>query len=401
MRAFTIKREGKFTFQTYPPKEYITAKEWIEREGTKHPGTQYIKIFSGEPISRRLPGTLDKETHWKFRLADVLSQNIEIKSHAQINWDLWKKYTYQSPEAFVAVIPNGRVWGTNGTVITPDNQLLYDLSVESTLFLPQTHSVFLQSSLPKMEKIEKTAAVITTSYADSFYHWMIDALPRFELIRRSGIHPDYYIVNEWYPYHKEALDIIGIPDEKILHCNQLQHFQFPLLLAPSLPGIWGYIPRWVHDYLRSTFLLQKSLPMKKRKLYISRAKSAWRRVINEEALRELLEKQGFETFYLEELSITEQAELFANAEAIIAPHGAGLTNLVFASPGAKVIELFGPYYVQGLYWAMSWQAGLEYYYLIGEGPQPAEYEEPFKIHSEDILIDLEKVEKLLAIAGLM
>jgi len=49
----------------------------------------------------------------------------------------------------------------------------------------------------------------------------------------------------------------------------------------------------------------------------------------------------------------------ANAEAIIAPHGAGLTNLVFCAPGARVVELF-PSLTVDCYYRLSVDLGLEY-----------------------------------------
>jgi capsular polysaccharide biosynthesis protein len=39
------------------------------------------------------------------------------------------------------------------------------------------------------------------------------------------------------------------------------------------------------------------------------------------------------------LTAGEQAALFDGAEAVVAPHGAGLTNLIFASSACAVLEL--------------------------------------------------------------
>jgi hypothetical protein len=52
----------------------------------------------------------------------------------------------------------------------------------------------------------------------------------------------------------------------------------------------------------------------------------------------------------------------------VGPHGGALTNLAFASPGASVVELFAPDYVQGCYWKLSdCVSGLTYRYLVGDG----------------------------------
>lgn len=91
-----------------------------------------------------------------------------------------------------------------------------------------------------------------------------------------------------------------------------------------------------------------------------------RKVVNEEQFMQVLVRLGFELVTFESMSVFEQAALMAEAEIVVAPHGAGLANLVFCSPGTKVIELFSPAYVNVCYWILSNQCNLEYYYLMGE-----------------------------------
>jgi capsular polysaccharide biosynthesis protein len=55
---------------------------------------------------------------------------------------------------------------------------------------------------------------------------------------------------------------------------------------------------------------------------------------------------------------------------VVGAHGAGLANLLFCTPGTKVLELFAPRCVNLCYWVISNHAGLNYHYLLGEGPWP-------------------------------
>jgi len=48
---------------------------------------------------------------------------------------------------------------------------------------------------------------------------------------------------------------------------------------------------------------------------------------------------NFDSLILEETSLAHQIERFQSADVIIAQHGAALANLIFAKPGAKVIEI--------------------------------------------------------------
>jgi capsular polysaccharide biosynthesis protein len=84
-------------------------------------------------------------------------------------------------------------------------------------------------------------------------------------------------------------------------------------------------------------------PSEKTKIYVSRKNS--KRALPEEAqLEDLLRSQGFFIAHLESMAWTDQISLFQGADVVVAPHGAGLANLVFTNPGALVIELTNGYH---------------------------------------------------------
>lgn len=76
-----------------------------------------------------------------------------------------------------------------------------------------------------------------------------------------------------------------------------------------------------------------------RRLYLSRAGAAVRRVVNEPAVRAALEPLGVEAVRPETLDIDAQIALFAEAEAIVMPLGGGSAAIAFAPPGTVVVEL--------------------------------------------------------------
>ena len=79
-----------------------------------------------------------------------------------------------------------------------------------------------------------------------------------------------------------------------------------------------------------------------RRLYVSRKDGLGRHVHNNDEVLALLKPLGFEEVVLSPLTVKEQMQLFADAEFIISPHGAGLLNGVFSGAETKVIELFSP-----------------------------------------------------------
>lgn len=86
-----------------------------------------------------------------------------------------------------------------------------------------------------------------------------------------------------------------------------------------------------------------------------------------------------------------KTSLFANAEAIVAPHGAGLTNLLFCKPGTKVIEIMNPDWFLDCFFSIGDNVGLDYCYMIGT-PQPG--------GKEDITVDMQRLENALYRVGL-
>jgi Glycosyltransferase 61 len=97
------------------------------------------------------------------------------------------------------------------------------------------------------------------------------------------------------------------------------------------------------------------------KIFISRKGS--RTVSNETEITDLLESQGFQKVYFEDISVSEQCRVFGNAREIISIHGAAMAFLVFnrnglARPrgdfsGLRLIELFGAGYLSDMYRRMA------------------------------------------------
>ncbi|QGG48804.1 glycosyltransferase family 61 protein [Heliorestis convoluta] len=365
------------------PRDYVLTSAWVEQQ-ERRSGAKYVQIEPPHRIKRSKPKTIEGSIHPEY--LNLLS--------------------IESPATFVAKIPKGRVWGANGTVITPDNHLLGDVSKVFRTTL-EDHALFSQQILPELKTISGTVAVLSQAGWWNYYHWMFDILPRLALLRHVGWEPDYYIVNHnvnEFKYQEQTLQIVGIPKEKIISPNDDFYVQADLLLVPSHAGHIDNMPLWTCQFLREHFLpsRQSQQDSAQRRLYISRAKGSSRRLLNESELVQHLRFLNFEVVYLEELTVLEQAKLFASAEAIVASHGAGLTNLVFCQPGTKVFELMSPHYINPVFWGLANQVGLDYYYIFGEGEVPAEMGDPFSTgqYLLDFQVDVNKVQSLLMIGGI-
>jgi hypothetical protein len=117
-----------------------------------------------------------------------------------------------------------------------------------------------------------------------------------------------------------------------------------LFLWPSLVSdrCMGLLPTEYYEAIRVPVFKEYNLSnqhIKKERLYISRQGAKHRRVLNEDALMQLLEKWGFHKVVLEDLPFREQVELFHRAEIIVGPHGAGL-GTIFFSGNIDVVVLY-------------------------------------------------------------
>lgn len=211
----------------------------------------------------------------------------------------------------------------------------------------------------------------------NIWHYLFDSMPKIKLAQDAGFRLDSF---DWVVVHslagkieRKVLERLGVPNAKVIEARMAPWIQAEELTFVTLGCLLPPDP-WVLDWLRSNFLPRPArLARKGRKLFISRAEASRRRFLNEEPLRAVLESNGFETVRLETLGFEEQVAVMREAEAIVAPHGAGLTNLVWCEPGTTVVELFANEYVSGCYWAIAEMLQLQYFYEVGAPTLPGKF----------------------------
>jgi tetratricopeptide (TPR) repeat protein/capsular polysaccharide biosynthesis protein len=269
-------------------------------------------------------------------------------------------------EAFIATIANGRVWNDSltNTVITSNHQIVSDLSDGSP-------EVILSSDhIPSALELEGTVAFLSVQFGLVYYHWMIDILPRVALLQQQGLYKkiDYFVVNRYQTaYEKETFKMFGISQNKIIESTQFPHITASHFIIPSRMRDSATLPPWAIESLRQFILSDSSYHFScSDRLYISRTQAKKRKMINEEAIIDLLKQYEFRIVYFEKMSVREQANCIATAEVVIAPHGSGLTNLIFCQPGTKVIEILSPSWLNSCYWMLSQTCQLDYFCLVGE-----------------------------------
>lgn len=173
---------------------------------------------------------------------------------------------------------------------------------------------------------------------NNYYHWTMECLPRIRLLEmyaaRNGTYPDLLVPTNRPSWMDETIDMVGY-NGRIVPWND-GIVGVDRLVVPTFPDPTPAECRWLRDRMYDDDVASDTPS----RLYISRADATVRQVENRDEIQPVLDEYGFETYVLGELSVAEQVTLFANADVVVSPHGAGLTNLVYADDIA-VVELFG------------------------------------------------------------
>jgi tetratricopeptide (TPR) repeat protein len=235
---------------------------------------------------------------------------------------------------------------------------------------------YIQECFPEIT-IEEPCLLLGGS--DNYYHWLIDYLPRLGIL---DYHPELrdlpiYMNDRPGSFIQDSLKAIGIDPSRIKTVPMGRIATLKQAYIAHVPGRPTYDngePVWMKpnpnmynvEFLRRHFLKDIPEPKKKKRYFISREKAQFRRCINEARIFEIAQEHGFEKLFNEGKSFMEQIQSYAEAEAIIGPHGAGFTNMVFSPKGTKIIEMFPLNREQDFYEVIAKQLDMPYIKL--EGP---------------------------------
>ena len=238
----------------------------------------------------------------------------------------------------------------------------------------EEHPIFLRSRLPEPQPFEGALlSLATRGTATNYYHFLTDLLPRWGIFREAcpDVPVDGVYLSLRSGYQRELFALAGLDVLPVVEVAKHACLAPDRLLVPSTPNQDLMAPAWVVDWLRTHLRPSADPSTQPRSLYVTRGSAPHtRRYVEEAALWPRLAERGFARIDPGTISVQEQIDHFAAAEVIVAPHGAALANLVFARPGARVLEMFATDYVNPCYWAIAVAAGLDYRYLVAGDPDP-------------------------------
>ncbi|MGE9296467.1 MAG: glycosyltransferase family 61 protein [Puniceicoccales bacterium] len=249
--------------------------------------------------------------------------------------------------------------------------------------------------LKPTEHVAEPALWVTDTWADSFFFWLTEVLPRL-VFARSQLGPEVplYFPGAMYsiPFIKESLDILG-ERPKLIPPGEVRKFadlHIPLRMA----AIHDMNPLWVNETGKRLREHLKVDRVPGRRVNISRRQARKRKLENQDAVEAILEKHGFENVVMESLSMTEQLKLMAETSVLCALHGAGLSHMLAMPPGGTVIEIQPRGGINSSFFNLADACGHRYIFVQSE----VRSESDKSIHA-DSWLEPDVLEQALSLAG--
>jgi len=342
---------------------------------------------------------------------EVIDQSYQFS----INWDLYNiKYTYSSLPTFVSDFSNCSV-NSLPVLVTEDRKIItnhvWSLISKYRDKPHKVHDIFTQWG----DKVDVTMPPITQQFNDTWkYVWLpideysaenpwhiwIDIVSKFRLLEKrycTKYEKYVFVLSNPSKYFDKVCKEF-FPDLNYIIIPKNETWRFKHLIVPSLSNhkdgiLTPHMPAWLR-HLSNRVKHKDTKPQ--RKIIITRENAQNRNIQNSEQM--IMALKGWETVDLEDMSIKDQVQTFAEATHIVSPHGAGLTNLLWCAEGTQVFELtHEAFFGKKVYPVLSKHLGLKHTVILCD-TIPIQGKKPKNKKSKDMVdlkLDVPKLIELL------
>lgn len=279
----------------------------------------------------------------------------------------WWGYSFRdvperrSAPTFLATLPDCRIVSYRDPALQDDYYPAIlasdDTSIEmrEIRFRPP-HARALRTSGPPVRLQRATWVVERVFHNHS--HWLSAHLPKLLMLAERDALEDVLLPADLPPAIEQSLRLVGLDPDGFRRFDESRPLQVDEL---TVVGTDRFRPELLQLAQRASGALEGGRPT--RRVFISRAKATRRRLINEDEVWPLLADAGFERTVMEDLSFDDQVRLMHQTAVLFAPHGAGLTNMVFCPPGTQVVEVADLSFPNPNFYATAAAVGHDYWLL--------------------------------------
>jgi hypothetical protein len=268
---------------------------------------------------------------------------------------------------FVCSIKNPLLLGPEPLITTPTGEFLYEGAAGRKHMVSRgvVRSICDGVNPFKTHKDNKKydyerLCLLTGSLSDAFAHWFHDYLPRLEGLEHymnvTGNKPPILISSDPPTWMLDSLRHLGYDEEDIVRWNS-STARVKELIIPSLrlsclsegPNDPKHLHRTGYEYrnrIINSVMRSQTPSTSPNIIYINRKDAPTRRILNRNELLTKLDIFEIESVTMSDLSFSDQVSKIQDIDGIIAPHGAGLLNMLWGDD-LFIIEIFGSHVTAG------------------------------------------------------
>ncbi len=326
-----------------------------------------------------------------------------ITIHESVFEGFGAERTYATESFFMLEGSGFSCYGKHSFAILSEDDLLID-DFSFDIWTNHWHHVFRRIKSPKPRRIEGKLCAVLESQASTYGHWLLDFAPRLArakaILDKRGEKTRYLIEYRAQPHERELLTALELAESDIVARKPGIRYDADYWFLPSPTSRSAMnLSRESITTLRNLFPAAVQPASTGRRLYLSRSHDRFRRILNEPEVVHLLQERGFEVVFPADLTLREQAQLFASADAVVSVISSGLANVIFLPPRSAVIEIFPDDFFMPVQWSLADLCELRYYYFFASGSQPAAIDGIGNRHA-DLRVNIAALESTLRLAGL-
>ncbi|MNK70083.1 hypothetical protein D3C87_894940 [compost metagenome] len=238
---------------------------------------------------------------------------------------------------------------------------------------------------------------IMHEYENNYFHFIAETLPRMLLAEEADVplNVPFLCTEGLHPNIAKLLELANLEQRPVILLEsgtlyRVKQMYYPSDMTSVVDAYHG------GEMARQTGLdvnriragverCQRAFATKDfsrgRKIFAAR-NGSYRKLLNQREIEARVEKLGFEVVHTDELDLEAQIRAFQDAEVIVGPTGAQMTNMVWCKPGAKVVVLASDHPSHQLYfWELLGRVSGAKVKIV-QGPRAHVRDDIYSVHDD-------------------
>jgi len=318
--------------------------------------------------------------------------------------------------AYVARLEKSILLAGTRYLVAPSGALLHD---ENAYFLAQPdvaikYKKATRSAVPGRLNIEamlrqgawvESGLNVMHEYENNYFHFIAETLPRMVLAEEAGVPPmvPFLVTGDLHPNIAKLFDISNTARRPVIAMEKgtlyrVEEMYYPSDLTSVIDAYEGgrAARQTGLDVGRISIAIDRCkqfFPIApgsgRRKIFASR-NGSYRNLLNQKQIENRLLENGFEIICPDELNLEEQIRIFQDAEMVVGPTGAQMSNMVWCRPGTRVLVLASDHPSHQLYfWELLGRVSAAAVTVL-QGPRANARDDIYSLH-DDYYVDEDAV----------